>query len=275
MENNNNYQNNDDSKIIKKNKKLNNKNKNKGNPPLNANLKRGKSLEDLNIQNAKKEFNNKIGEINNPQNTKKSLNKYNHYKLENVFDNSEFNIKKNKFYHYFGIEENFKTDLIHKTNEKSKIYSIVNKFFFKNYKKKIVRLEYIKEEEKFELDTEFIKESQKGQHILKDYCKTYIETTVLPLFKRKDLGYEEKLIIKHNLEEFLKCCEEDKNTYSEYYLEELQIQKEMENKKLFKALRNFRQEFGISENDYADEGIIMRLKKNDYDIYETFQDMFG
>lgn len=49
----------------------------------------------------------------------------------------------------------------------------------------------------------------------------YIETSVLPLFKRKDLNYEEKLIIKHNLEVLLECCEKDKNIYTENYFEEL------------------------------------------------------
>ena len=73
----------------------------------------------------------------------------------------------------------------------------------------------------------------------------------------------------------MECCEIDKNTYLENYFEELKIQKEMERKKLVEALRKFRQEFGISENEYADEGIINRLKKNNYDIYKTFQDMFG
>ena len=41
------------------------------------------------------------------------------------------------------------------------------------------------------------------------------------------------------------------------------------------ALRQFRFEFGISEKDYNDEGIINRLVENDYDINKTFQKMFG
>ena len=73
----------------------------------------------------------------------------------------------------------------------------------------------------------------------------------------------------------MECCEKDKNTYLKNYSEELEIQKEMERGKLIEALRNFRQEFGISEKEYTDEGIIMRLIKNNYDIYATFQDMFG
>ena len=257
--NNNKYKINDDSKIIKKKQKLNieNNSKNKDNLLSKTNIKREKSLDNLNFQNV---------------NAQKSLNKFkNNFNIK--FENDKY--ESNNINKVYGIKKNIKTDLIDKKKEINKIYSIVNKFFFEDVKQNYVKLEYISATLKFEFETELIKENKKGQHELKDYCKKYIEASVLPLFKRKDLNYEEKLIIKHNLEEFLECCEIDKNTYLENYFEELKIQKEMERKKLVEALRKFRQEFGISENEYADDGIINRLKKNNYDIYKTFQDMFG
>ena len=149
--NKNNYQNNADSKIIKAKQKFNieNYNKNKGNLPINANLKREKSCESLNIKNLKKENNRKIGEINNHYSPKfVNVN----YQLSNI----------NKPDCYYGIKENLKTDLIHEKKENSRICSIVNKFFFEDNKQKNVRLEYINKYQKFELETELIKENQKG-----------------------------------------------------------------------------------------------------------------
>ena len=51
--------------------------------------------------------------------------------------------------------------------------------------------------------------------------------------------------------------------------------KEIDRRKSMDALRRFRKEFGVSEKDYADEGIIQRLAENDYDINKTFQKIFG
>ena len=116
----------------------------------------------------------------------------------------------------------------------------------------------------------------KGQNELNNYCINYIETNVLPLFKRRDLNNEEREIIKYNLEVVLQCCGKDKNTYINYYYPDAQIpKKEIDRRKSVDALRRFRKEFGVSEKDYADEGIIQRLVENDYDINKTFQKIFG
>ena len=115
-----------------------------------------------------------------------------------------------------------------------------------------------------------------GEHYLKDYCINFIESNVLPLFKRNDISNEVREIIRYNLEVLLKCCGKDKNTYYNYYYPEANRQKkQVDRQKSVIALRRFRKEFGISEKDYNDEGIINRLVENDYDINKTFQKMFG
>ena len=137
-------------------------------------------------------------------------------------------------------------------------------------------MQKISEAEKNELEAELVKEKMAGEHSLKDYCINYIEENILPLFNKYELNYEEREIIKYNLEELLKCCGEDKNTYYNYYYSEAKKQqKAKDRKKSVDALRKFRKEFGISEKDYNDEGIINRLIENDYDINKTFQKMFG
>ena len=171
---------------------------------------------------------------------------------------------------------NPKSYKIHIKKGNRKIYTSVNKYFFQDYQQKYINVHKINDIQKDELDRELVKESIKGQNELNNYCINYIETNVLPLFKRRDLTNEEREIIKYNLEVILQCCGKDKNTYINYYYPELKRNKKERNRtKSVEALRRFRKEFLVSEKDYADEGIILRLAENDYDINKTFQKIFG
>ena len=251
---------------IKINENLNINSKNNSNKyfnkPFNANimnnLKNNNNNNNINILNF-----NELNEKYQPTN----INTNNINKGDNI-NNKNYDIKKM-------IPM---VDVKKKTKKKKvrKIYQSVNKVFFRDYQQKYIRVQKISEDEKDELERELIKEMKAGEHSLKDYCINYIEENVLPLFKRNDLREEEREIIKYNLEVLLKYCGKDKNTYYNYYIAENNKQKkEIDRKRSIEALTNFRKEFGISEKDYNDEGIINRLIENDYDINKTFQKMFG
>ena len=204
-------------------------------------------------------------------------NKNKNKKTNNINNFDENNNKPTKLKEIENME-----DINQKLNPKTqhpikrKIYTNVNKFFFKDYQQKYIKIQRISDIEKDELERELVKESMQGQYALNNYCINYIETNVLPLFKISNLSNEQREIIKYNLEVILKCCGKDKNTYINYYYPEAKNKKkEIDRGKSMDALRRFRKEFGVSEKDYADEGIIQRLAENDYDINKTFQKIFG
>jgi hypothetical protein len=209
-------------------------------------------------------------------------------KTKDNINNLDINKNKNKPYilkntNIENVEDNEtklnpKSYIIHikKGNRNRKIYTSVNKYFFQDYQQKYINVHKISDIEKDELDRELVKESMKGQNELNNYCINYIETNILPLFKRRDLNNEQREIIKYNLEAILQCCGKDKNTYINYYYPDAKNKKkEIDRGKSMDALKRFRKEFGVSEKDYADEGIIKRLAENDYDINKTFQKIFG
>ena len=82
-------------------------------------------------------------------------------------------------------------------------------------------------------------------------------------------------IIKYNIETILKICGEDENKYYQYYNPHSKNKPEVDRAKSREALKKFRKEFGINENEFNDEGIINRLEENGLDINKTFQKMFG
>ena len=196
--------------------------------------------------------------------------KFNSNNISNTNQGSNI-INKNK-----DIQQlNPKTDIVNKQLNR-KIFTSVNNVFFRDYQQKYIKVQKITDDEKEDLEKVLIKEKLPNQHTLRDYCINYIEKIVLPLFKRKDIFDEERAIIKYNLEIVLKCCGLDKNTYYNYYYPERNNkQKTVDRLKSVDALRRFRKEFGISEKDYKDEGLIPKLVENEYDIYKTFQKIFG
>ena len=163
-----------------------------------------------------------------------------------------------------------------KKRSDKRMYQSVNKFFFNDFQQKYIKAQKISDIEKNELERQLDNEMRAGENSLKNYCLLFIEENVLPLFKKYYLSDEQREIIKYNLEILLQLCGKDKNTYYNYYYPEANRQKkEIDRRKSVDALRRFRREFGVKKEDFNDEGIIQRLIENNYDIYKTFQKMFG
>jgi hypothetical protein len=146
----------------------------------------------------------------------------------------------------------------------------LNKIFFTDYQQKHGRFEKIND---FELN-QLKKEFNEGKFVLKNYCQSYIEENVLPIFK-KNLNNEQFEVLKYNIEKILEICGISKDYYSNDIFQ-FQIKKnKVDRKKANDALKKFRLEFGITEKDLSDEEIIKRLEENGFDINKTFQKMFG
>ena len=106
-------------------------------------------------------------------------------------------------------------------------------------------------------------------------CLNYIDARVLPLFERKDLNYDQRQVLRYNIETILECCGESKKLFRKYYYPEvLSKKKELNRQKSMEVLKNFRKEYGLKEEDYCNEGLIHRLVENDYNMQRTFQKMF-
>ena len=219
--------------------------------------------------NEDKKETNKTGLLDNK---KKNPTIIKHHNVPNVnenYDNNNINSNNDNKLNAM----NPKTQIIKKPK---KFYQSVNKVFFNDYQQKFVKIEKISDYEKDLLEKEIVKEYREGnQHNLKDYCLNFIEENVLRLFRNKKLSNQDKEAIKYNIETILKICGEDKNKYYEYYNPNVRNKHEVDRAKSREALRNFRKEFGISEKEYNDEGIINRLEENGLDIYKTFQKIFG
>ena len=155
-------------------------------------------------------------------------------------------------------------------------YNSVHKVFFSDKQEKFIKVEKISEIERDEIEREAMKEMKEHKEDLKNFCKNYIEENVLPLFKRKDIEDYQREILKYNIESILQCIGENKILYKNYYYPEVFNNKtEIDRRKSIAALRRFRKEFQVKEEDYNDEGLIRRLAENNYDIYKTFGKIFG
>jgi hypothetical protein len=120
-----------------------------------------------------------------------------------------------------------------------------------------------------------IAEYIEGKYVLKNYCQDYIEENVLPLFKKNNLNNNQFEVLKSNIEKILECCELPKDFYkNEIYPQKIKKLK-VDRQKSIEAMRKFRKEFGITEKEFSDEGIIKRLEENGLDINKTFQKIFG
>lgn len=165
---------------------------------------------------------------------------------------------------------------IEKKPTKKAAFNSVKKIFYTDKNLKFWNPEKISEEEKEIIERELDKEMKENNTILKDYCLNFIEETVAPLFKRRDISDDKREIIKYNIETILELCGMDKNHYRYLYNPEAQNKKKYyDRNKSIEALGKFRKEFGISEKEFTDEGILARLIENNLDINKTFQKMFG
>ena len=156
-----------------------------------------------------------------------------------------------------------------------KMYTSMNKIFFKDYQQKNINFENISDFELDQVKKEIEKEYIEGKYVLKNYCQDYIEENVLPLFKKNNLNNNQFEVLKSNIEKILECCGLPKDFYkNEIYPQKIKKLK-VDRQKSIEAMRKFRKEFGITEKEFSDEGIIKRLEENGLDINKTFQKIFG
>jgi len=170
---------------------------------------------------------------------------------------------------------NLTTKVEIKKRRPRKLYTSMNKIFFQDYQQKNIRFEKIKDFELEELKKEIEKEFNEGKFVLKNYCQNYIEENVLPTFKKSKLNREQFEVLKYNIEKILECCGLPKDYYSNDIYPRNIKNIRVDRQKSIEALRKFRKEFGISEKEFNDEGIIKRLEENGLDINKTFQKLFG
>ena len=157
----------------------------------------------------------------------------------------------------------------------NKAYSIMNKIFFLDFQQKNARFEKINDFDLEQIKKEIEKDLNEGKFSLKEYCQSFIEENVLPLFKKSNLNKDQFETLKYNIEKISECCGLTKNYYSDAFNQSKMQKIKVDRKKSIEAMRIFRREFGITEKEYNDEGIIKRLEENGLDRNKTFQKMFG
>ena len=239
---------------------------------------RNRVLRSYNINNEHREDELEDGEINEYQDGKNTI-KVLQTKENNIFSNYNINVngsnnssQEKKKYLNFNQKMNPKTEI--PKNRSKKIYSSLNKVFFNDFQQKNTKYEKIKDLELKQLKMEI--EKDQGKFNLKNYSQNYIETNILPLFTKNKLNNEQREALKYNIEKILECCGLPKD----YYLDDIYQRNIPKNKidrknSIDKALRKFREEFGITEKEFNDEGLKKRLEENGLDIKKTFQKIFG
>jgi len=200
------------------------------------------------------------------------INKYSDLNNINIIGNNNISQEKNNNLDFYKMA-NAKTEKPKRRTNKA--YLSMNKVFFNDYQQKSVNYQKIKDSELDNLKSEIEKEINEGKFVLKDYSKNYIEKNVIPIFKNNKLSKAQFEALKYNIEKILECCGLQKNYYLKAIYQQKKKTNEIDGKKSIDALKKFRLEFGISEKDYCDEGIIKRLEENELDINKTFQKMFG
>ena len=200
------------------------------------------------------------------------INKYSDLNNINIIGNNNISQEKNNNLDFYKMA-NAKTEKPKRRTNKA--YLSMNKVFFNDYQQKFVNYQKIKDSELNNLKSEIEKEINEGKFVLKDYSQNYIEYNVIPIFKNNKLNNAQFEALKYNIEKILECCGLPKNYYLNAIYKQKKIANEIDRNKSIDALKKFRLEFGISEKDYCDEGIIKRLEENELDINKTFQKMFG
>ena len=98
-------------------------------------------------------------------------------------------------------DRNDQPNISKKTNDQvQKFYQSINSIFFYDNQQKYIKDQKINEFKKEELQKEIFNDKIKGRNILKNYYMNYIETTILPLFKKnKNINTSKLETIKYNL----------------------------------------------------------------------------
>ena len=223
-------------------------------------------------QNKNIKQNNNNYSIFNKKNNQKAIKTNINMKNENNIKNLNKNSINGK--NYKEKKENEKND-----NEKKpirNILSLANNIFFidngQNYPKK----EKINDMKINEIIRELEREIKNNDKTLIEYFPIFIESNVLKHFKRRDLNDEQREILKYNIKTILKICGINPTKYSEYYYPEVNNKRRSIDRNMsIEALKKFRKEYGISKEEFSDEGLIRRLNDNNLDIRKTFEKMFG
>ena len=234
------------------------------------------------------EFNNFRRHKNNLSNNTNNLNYKNKfdyekpkkdvYKLEYSNINNYINNKNNKIINNNNNNNNEIKDRIgnQKKEGDQKIYQSINNIFFYDYQQKYIKDQKINEYQKEVLQKDIFNDKIKGRNILKNYYMNYIETIILPLFKKNKNIIQSKLeTIKYNISVILECLGIDKNYYNSFYYQNEPSMKKVSKAQSIDAMLKFRNEFKISKEDITDEALENRLKENNLDIYKTFGKIFG
>jgi len=224
------------------------------------------------INNYRNQEDIKINRFIKKGTTSYSLNKKNDY----IINSNKKEYFKKKIYNTEATDRNDKPINGEKKNDNQKIFQSINSIFFYDYQQKYIKDQKINENKKEELQKEIFNDKIKGSNILKDFYMNYIETIILPLFKKNKNIIQSKLkTIKYNISVILECLGMDKNYYKNYY-NQYEIKKlNFDRSNSQEAMIKFRKEFNISKEDFKDEAIEKRLIENDLDIYKTFGKMFG
>ena len=159
-----------------------------------------------------------------------------------------------------------------------KLYQSINNIFFYDYQQKYIKDQQISEDKKEQLQKEIFNDKIKGKNILKDYYMNYIETIILPLFKKNKNIIQSKLeTIKYNISIILECLGMNKNYYNNYFYqgEPGQKKKHFSRAQSIDALLKFRNEFQISKEVITDEALVNKLEDNNLNIYKTFGKIYG
>ena len=224
------------------------------------------------INNFRNQEDIKINRFIKKGTTSYSLNKKNDY----IINSNKKEYFKKKIYNTEATDRNDKPINREKKNDNQKIFQSINSIFFYDYQQKYIKDQKINENKKEELQKEIFNDKIKGSNILKDFYMNYIETIILPLFKKNKNIIQSKLkTIKYNISVILECLGMDKNYYINYY-NQYEIKKlNFDRSNSQEAMIKFRKEFNISKEDYTDEALERRLIENDLDIHKTFEKMFG
>ena len=243
----------------------------------------GENIRNNNINNDQKEYNTyNLNEFKNFRKNDNNLNIIDNnlsYKKKIVYEKKpkEEDLKI-KYYNTEPNDRNDKPKINKKTNDSrfQKLYQTINKIFFYDYQQKYIKDQKINDNQKEELQKEVFNDKITGRNILKNYYMNFIETNILPLFKKNKNIIQSKLeIIKYNISIILECFGLEKNYYNNYYYNYERKKTKTNRRSSVEAVSRFRKEFGISKEDYTDEAIENRLIENDLDINKAFSKMFG
>ena len=245
-----------------------------------------------------KAFNRKIEdkkEINNNDSLKEQKPDFqdNSKNIINGYQTNKNNYYRHRFRRFYNQKSNFtgnikkieddNSNLLSITSPNIKIsktrpniaYSIMNKIFFIDFQQKNARFEKINDFDLEQIKKEVEKDLNEGKFSLKAYCQSFIEENVLPLFKKSNLNKDQFEALKYNIEKILECCGIPNKYYSDVIFQQKIKKITVDREKSIEAMRKFRREFGITEKEFNDEGIIKRLEENGLDANKTFQKMFG